>query len=122
MPFRSAGFAVNVGFEKLAIHPPLNVIVRDDVRQYGHRREFSFSLVFEEDFASGRFPADEPAIVNKVMMVPAKHDQIVHARFTVISPVLYVVTVDKSGVRTARKAASFVSCTQCTAHWWWNGP
>jgi hypothetical protein len=49
--------------------------------------------------------------VNQVVMMPAEQHQVVQLRFTAISPVLYVVSIDKPGVGTARKTTTFVSCT-----------
>ncbi len=42
-------------------------------------------------------------------MLPAKHNEVIQTRFAAIRPVLNVVSVDKSGVCTAREAATFVS-------------
>jgi hypothetical protein len=66
-------------------------------------------LVLEVDFTVAGLLKNKPTLVNKVVMVSAKHYQVVQTRFTAVCPVLYVVSVDKSGVRAAWEATSFVS-------------
>jgi hypothetical protein len=41
--------------------------------------------------------------VNKVVMMPAEQHQVVQTRFTAISPVLDMVSIDKSVARNARR-------------------
>ncbi len=66
-------------------------------------------MVPEFDLTAGQLFTDKPALVNKVMVMPAKHYEVVQTRLPAICPVLYVVSIDKTGVGTARKATSFVS-------------
>ncbi len=42
-------------------------------------------------------------------MVPAKQYEVVETRLATVGPVLYMVSIDKSGVSTAREATTFVS-------------
>ena len=67
------------------------------------------SLVSEFDITVVSLLTNKPTLVNKVVMVSAKQYQVVQTRFTTVRPVLYVVSVDKSGVRAAWEATSFVS-------------
>ena len=109
IPFCRARFTVDVGFEEFAIHPSLNIVVRSDTGHVGRRFQTLLSLVLKTDFTASRLLANEPALVNKVVVMPAKHYQVVQTRLATIRPVLYVVSVDKSGVRTARKATTLIS-------------
>jgi len=67
------------------------------------------SLVLEFDLTVGQLLTDKPALVNKVMVMPAKHYEVVQTRLATICPVLYVMSIDKTGVGTAWKATTFVS-------------
>jgi len=67
------------------------------------------TLVFKTDFSGGGLLANKTTLVNEVVVMPAEHDQVVQTCFTAVSPVLYVVSIDKAGVGTARESASFVS-------------
>lgn len=43
------------------------------------------------------------------MVVPAEQDEILESRLAAVSPVVNVVTIDKTRVHTARKAATAVT-------------
>ena len=109
LPFGCAGLAVNIRLEELAIHPMLHIIVCGDPRHGRRCLQCLYSLVLEADFSISGLPADEASFVNKVVMMSAEHHQVVHTRLAAIGPVMYVVSIDKSSVRTARKATTFVS-------------
>jgi len=67
------------------------------------------SLILEVDLTIRRLIANEATLMNQVVVVPAKHNEVIQTRFAAIRPVLYVVSVDKSGVGAAWEAATFVS-------------
>jgi hypothetical protein len=46
--------------------------------------------------------------VNKVVMMPAEQYQVVQACFAAVSPVFYVMSIDKPRVGTAWEATSLV--------------
>jgi hypothetical protein len=102
-------FAVDVRLEILSINPSLHIIIRSDARHSARCVQWLLSLVLKPDFSIGSLLTNKPALVNEMVMMPAKHDEVVQPRFATIGPVLYVVSIDKSGVGTARKATSFVS-------------
>ena len=106
----TGGFAVDVRLEDFAIYPLLYVIVRCDTRHRGGRLQRTLALILKADLSIGRILANKAALVNEVMMMPAEHYQVVQTRFTAISPVLYMVSIDKSRVGAARKATTLVSC------------
>ena len=60
------------------------------------------------DFPVRGLLAGEATFVNEVMMVPAEQYQVVQAGFTPVGPVFYVMPIEESGVRAARKAATAV--------------
>ena len=66
------------------------------------------SLVVEIDLAVSRLLAGESTFVNKVMMVPAEQHEVVQTGFPAVGPVFDVMTIDETGVGTARKAATAV--------------
>ena len=109
MPSGRAGFAVNVGLKELTIYPLLHIIVCSNAGHRGRWLQCSLSLILEVDLAIRGLLANKPTLVNKVVMMSAKHYQVVQTRFAAIRPVLYVVSIDKSGVGTAWEAATFVS-------------
>jgi len=67
------------------------------------------SLIPEADLAVCGLLTDEPSLVNKVVMMPAELYQVAQTRFAAIRPVFYMVSIDKSSVRTAGEATTFVS-------------
>ena len=109
MPSCGAGFAVNICLKELPIHPLLNVIVCSNAWHRWRRLQRLLSLVLETDFTVRGLLAVEPALVDQMVMMTAKHDQVVQTCFAAICPVFYVVSVDGSGVGTAGEATSFVS-------------
>ena len=96
--------------------------LRSDARHPARCVECLLSLVLKADFSIGSLRANKAALVNEVVMMPAQHDQVIQTCFATIGPVLYVVSIDKSGVGTAREATSFVSDAERAAHWGWNSP
>ena len=109
LPSRRTRFAINVGFKEIAINPQLNIIVRSESRHSARRVQCLLTLIPETDFPISRLLANKTSLVNQVVMMPAQHDQVIQTRFAAIGPVLNMVSIDKSGVGTARKATSFVS-------------
>ncbi len=109
LPSGDARFAVDIRLEILSINPSLHIIIRSDARHSARCVQCLLSLVLKADFSIGSLRTNKPALVNEMVMMPAKHDQVIQTRFTAIGPVLYVVSVDKSGVRAAWEATSFVS-------------
>ena len=109
LPFSGAAFAVYVRLEEFAIHPMLHIIVCSDSRHHWRWLQCFCALVSKANFTITGLLADEASFMNKVVMMSAEHHQIVHTRLAAIGPVMYVVSIDKSRVRTPRKSTSFVS-------------
>jgi len=55
------------------------------------------------------------ALVNLAMMEAAELDKIRQLRFPAVGPVMYMVAVHVSRVRTAGKSAAAIACVQCAA-------
>ena len=56
------------------------------------------------------------------MMMAAQLHKVLETRFAAIGPVLYMVTIDESGVGTAWKAATPVPEPQSATNGRWDGP
>ena len=106
----TGGFAVDIRLEILAIYPLLDIIVRSDTWHRGRWLQSMLTLALKANYSVGRLLAHKPSLVNEMVVMPTKHDEVVQTRFTAIRPMFYVVPVDKSGVGTARTATAFVSC------------
>ena len=110
LPSRRTRFAINVGLKEIAINPQLNIIVRSESRHSAGCVQCLPSLVLKPDFSCGSLLTNKTSLVNQVVVMPAQHDQIIQTRFAAIGPVLNMVSIDKTGIGTARKATAFVSC------------
>lgn len=108
MPVGRARVGIDIQLEELTIQPGIQVILFECERFY-KPLQHDIARISKDDLAVGGLLARKATFVDQVMMVPAKHYEVLQTGLAAVGPVDDVIAVHEAIVAAAREPASTVS-------------